>query len=184
METQPVKPVEPQQAPVVVKEKMKSRPAVVILSVLLLVALVGAGLLSYVAYGQMQTINNLNDSIDDLSYANSLHEGKNSDTAESTRLDMSAKGQEIRAGLAASQYYCVMKNFGCDKVSNSVTKLQAATATSAGFAIVTAVSGPGLATKLYVKSSTGADWVVIFDGQNVPPTDVVDKFAIPDDFVN
>lgn len=47
MENQPVKPVEPQRAPVSVKEKIKSRPAVVVLSLLLMIALTGIGTVTY-----------------------------------------------------------------------------------------------------------------------------------------
>lgn len=59
----PEKPAESAQQPVVVKEKTKSRPAVVILSVLFLVSLAGAAVLGYVAYGQNQTVASANAEI-------------------------------------------------------------------------------------------------------------------------
>jgi type II secretory pathway pseudopilin PulG len=93
--------------------------------------------------------------------------------------------EDEKITLAASNYICIQANAGCDKVTETVTKKQSPTVDKAGFAIVKAgdaASGAGM--KIYLKSTSMGDWIVIYDGQNTPPEDVVKKFAIPAGFTS
>ena len=91
--------------------------------------------------------------------------------------------EDEKIKLAASNYVCIQANAGCDKVTETVTKKQSPTIDKPGFAIVSAgdaATGAGMA--IYLKSTSMGDWIVIYDGQNTPPADVVKKFAIPSTF--
>lgn len=85
MDTQstPEKPVAPVQPPVAVKEKTKSRPAVIVLSILLLLALLGAGVLAQIVYGQNQALKSADEVIakysnENVQLKNAVAEGQNS----------------------------------------------------------------------------------------------------------
>jgi hypothetical protein len=112
---------------------------------------------------------------------------KDSNVVDNAQTSIDDKSQQSRAELAASTYYCVIENFGCDKVTATVTKFQSFVADGAskrdGFAIVSAGNSAGLGIKIYVKSVDGLQWTVIYDGQNTPSQAIVDKFAIPKDFM-
>ncbi len=85
--------------------------------------------------------------------------------------------------LSSGTYVCVVVGLSCDKSTKTVTKSVEADGSKPGFAIVKVSDATGGATNLYLKQAgKGGDWVVIYDGQNVPPQEIVDRFAIPEDF--
>lgn len=90
---------------------------------------------------------------------------------------------EEKAQLAAAGYACALKDFGCDKVTKTVKKIQAPSATSAGFAVVE-IKNTQVSTDVFVKSHDGVLWTVIYEGQQKPTADIVSKFAMPADFAS
>lgn len=190
MDTQstPEKPITPTPAPVVVKEKTKSRPAVVLLSVLLIVALAGLAFAGYSWFKSQQQVTDLQNELsltkDALAAANAPLIAEAAGEKEAA---ISDKGQRSSAERAARILFCEVVDNPCDTSTATVTKIKLADVSkvpyTTGFAIVTvSEQSRGTAAKYYLKSSNGEEWVVIYEGQNVPPRDVVEKFAIPSDF--
>ena len=166
-----------------------------IMTAFLLILLVAAtGYAVYAYMNEQQLRNDLTKTQAELS---SLKDGKDSvvakaeaaDDAEKMRNDMSDEAQKRRVDLSAGMYWCLIKDFGCEKVASSVTKFQAYKITTDpaaiqdGYAIVTATPATnGQAIKIYLKSRDGLEWVVIYDGQNTPSKEIADRFEIPASF--
>lgn len=92
--------------------------------------------------------------------------------------------QKSAASLATTEYYCLVTNFGCDKVSSTVTKFQKVTEDKSGFAIVKATNAEGKSMTAWLKyRNSGSQWVVIYEGEATPSSAVIKQFDIPTDFV-
>lgn len=92
--------------------------------------------------------------------------------------------EEDRMKLAASNYVCILNGISCDKSEKSVIRVIEAKPDSPGFALVKVSDATNASTNLYLKQSgSGNEWVVIYDGQNTPPSEVVEKFKIPDELL-
>jgi hypothetical protein len=92
--------------------------------------------------------------------------------------------QKTAASLAATEYYCLVTNFGCDKVTSTVTKFQKVTQDVDGFAIVKATNTSEKTVTAWLKyRSGGTQWVVIYEGDSMPSSAVIKQFDIPTDFV-
>jgi hypothetical protein len=160
---------------------------------ILLIATTGYGVYAYMNDQSLQT--QLRDAESKLTVAQNEATALKSQVAKSKDLptdadmDMSDKAQQSRVSVAAANFYCSIKDFGCDKVTSVITKFQPTKITEGstvgqdGFAIVTATPATnGTGAKLYLKSENGVAWVVIFDGQNAPSKEIADKFDIPTSF--
>lgn len=165
------------------KEIKRYKTLSMVLGILLVLSLVGAGVLGYRYMSELVETSYLKHDKAELNkQVASLEErmldsgGKNGPSDSQVTLT-----DREQAESAASRYYCNIKDFGCDKVVGTITKFQAPSATGGGFAIVKAGGAEG-ATNFYVKSADGASWVVIYDGQNTPPQEIIDKFGIPAEF--
>lgn len=177
-------PQPPQNAPVV-KEKKKNSKAFSFVSILLLLTLLGAGIMTYLWYNQNQDVDGLkNDNASLRAEADNLRTIGLTQKVTDDTTEAVAVPQEQQVAIAASTYFCTIKNFGCEKVDSKITKIQEQKTSQAGFAIVRAASATGGITNLYLKSIDGIKWTVIFDGQAKPPQTVVDRFEIPTEFVN
>jgi len=163
------------------KPKSKSTPKWVVYGVTVLLILgLGAAVALFYAEAQKarndlkaseQTVTNLRT---ELAKANSSDDKDDTTTEPKLTIDDQIK-------LAASNYLCSTVDFSCNKSVSTVTQKQAPAAGKPGFALVT-VTGT-MSTKLYLKSvSTGDEWIVVFEGQNVPSAEVTKKFSIPADF--
>jgi hypothetical protein len=179
----------PQPEPVVKTRSSKGLKFLAGLLAILLLAAVGYATYSYM---NEQTLRSDLDSVK--SELSTLKDGKDSvvaraaaaEDAAKQNTDLSDKAQQERVTRATSDFYCLVKDFGCSKVSSVITKFQAykaaqgATVAQDGFAIVTATPATnGTGSKFYLKSTDGLTWVVIYDGQNAPSTEIADKFQIP-----
>jgi hypothetical protein len=97
---------------------------------------------------------------------------------------LSEDSQKDAAKLGASDYYCLVADFGCDKVVANVTKFQKVTNQAEGFAIVSAVSGTDKKLNLWLKYRPGGNtWVVIYEGEAMPSSAITKQFNIPTDFL-
>lgn len=190
MDTQstPEKPVAPTQMPVA-KEKTRSRPAVVILSVLLIAALAGLAFAGYSWFKSQQQVTDLQNELsltkDALAAANAPHIAEAAGEQEAA---VSDKGQRSSAERAARLQFCEVVDNPCDTSTIAVTKIKLAdlskTPYTPGFAIVSvSEQGTGAGTKYYLKSTYGENWVVMYEGQNLLPQDIADKFGVPADFI-
>lgn len=169
--------VSSEQRPPVAPPKKKSNRAFSFVSMLLLLSLLGAGVLGYLWFQDSQKLEDSRARISALE-ANQSNIPLNKDGNQPI---VSGLSPEEKVKLAASGYYCALAGFGCDKAQSTVTKIQDAEMGKAGFAIVKAV-GPSTATNLFLKTVDNVRWIVVYEGQNTPPQDVIDKFAIPVSF--
>lgn len=78
------------------------------------------------------------------------------------------KSDDEKIQAAVTSYLATFKAAPASDSKVTVTKKEG------DFAIAKATGGA-----FYLKKTKSADWVVIYDGQNVPPQEVVDKFGIP-----
>lgn len=178
---------QPQHSQIV--SKPSRNPIIMIVVGALLIGIVLLGLLWWQKDQELQSVNSIlkgaQDQIVKLNDSKDSLQGKNT-PADPNDTKMSQKDAVL---LGASSYYCMIKNFGCDKVAATVTKFQEETETTPGFAMVTASNASSQeGFKLWLEHTPGApssyDWVVIYAGQNVPPADIVSRFDIPSSFVN
>lgn len=96
---------------------------------------------------------------------------------------LSEDEQKTAATTDSSHYICALANFGCDKVTQEVTKFQPVTETDGGFAVVVATHASGEKRTLWLKHVvSGEAWIVIYDGET-PTREIIDRFAVPADFV-
>jgi hypothetical protein len=94
------------------------------------------------------------------------------------------KEQQSAAVSAASQYYCALGNFDCDKVSVFKVDLQTVTDNRDGYAKVYAKSMSDQNVVVWLKYAVdGKQWVPFYEGEALPPADVVKKWSIPTDFL-
>jgi hypothetical protein len=112
---------------------------------------------------------------------------------KNTAAPQSELSTEEAAELATSQYYCRVKDFGCDKVAPVVMKIDTSSNSPNPqqrnrVALVKAVTGPEseLTTKAYLwlVSDWDADtWTVVYMGNTNPSAETVEKFGIPKDYL-
>lgn len=118
--------------------------------------------------------------------AKTSNSGKNSDkvTQQPAMYTLPEAEQKAAASLAATEYYCLVANFGCDKVTSQVTKFQKVTDSTDGFAIVKAINSEGKSVTPWLKYRTsGTQWIVFYEGEAMPPSAVIKQFDIPTDFL-
>lgn len=141
--------------------------------------------LAYVSLQWWQGRQDLESVQKDLREANDTAQNKtdaNNKNSSSGATEISARDKAL---LAASNYYCSIKDFGCDKVASTASQFQAPTTTSDGFAVITALGPRGNTTNIWLKARVGGsgEWVVIFEGKGLPGDDVTKKFSIPESFL-
>ncbi len=97
---------------------------------------------------------------------------------------MSENEQKTSATAAAADYYCAVSDFGCDKVSASVTTFQKLTDKSDGFAKVKATGTSDKTLTLWLKHRIGGQqWIVFYEGEAMPSAAITKQFSIPTDFL-
>jgi hypothetical protein len=176
---------QPQHSQII--SKPSRNPILLVVIGLILIALVALGLLVWQKNQEIgNTLNQLADVERQLS--DSLSSGKETASqlpAEQTATyTLSESEQKEQAVLGASSYYCAVANFGCDKVTTSVTEFQKATETTAGYAKVVATNDSGKKLTLWLVNGVGASsWIVFYEGAALPSPAVQEKFPVPTDFL-
>lgn len=94
------------------------------------------------------------------------------------------KDQQSAATIAASEYYCAISDFGCDKVSSQPIEFQKVTETNDGFAKVSAKNMSNQTLIIWLKySMNGTQWVPFYEGQAMPSAEIIKRWSIPTDFL-
>lgn len=162
----PIKPV---------KEKKKHSKAFSFVSVLLLLAILGVGVMTYFWYDAQNKLDDANQQLSALQ----------SDLAITTKEDdlpvvsMPTKEDAI---IAAAKEYAVLKGGNDKENTYEIAKSNEA------FAVVNVGNeADELTLKIYLARGTsegidGQNWIVIYEGQDVPPQEIIDRFNIPEDF--
>ncbi len=97
---------------------------------------------------------------------------------------LSEVDQKISAATAAADYYCAVRDFGCDKVVANVTKFQKATDTTDGFAVVTSTNLSGQKVTPWLKYRVGGSgWIVFYEGEALPSAAITKQFSVPTDLL-
>lgn len=179
-------PVVPQGAKINSKEIKRYKTLSMVLGILLVLSLVGAGVLGYRYMSELIETSylkhdkaELNKQVASLEKRLSDSGGKNAPSDSQVTLTDSDQAQ-----LAASAYYCLLKEFGCDKVASQIVKIQKPTLNTRGYALVKAIAGPtDNYLYLWVAHQSADSWVVVYSGKTNPPANIVTEFSIPADFV-
>jgi hypothetical protein len=148
----------------------------------LFVAAAAYGAYSYLDQQSLRT--QLNDSqrqVAILTKDKAILEAQQDKTAKAAE---TALTDEDRVKLAAGAYVCNIDKFGCDKLSETILRLQKFVAPGPGWAIVKATNtSTNATTNLYLRTVDNLNWVVVYEGATPPSSDVAKHYAIPADFL-
>lgn len=170
-----------------INSKPHRNPILLIGIGVVVILLVGMGLLLWQKNQEIgQALSQLSDTEKRLTDSLNSNKDKSANVGVEQKAmeTLSESEQKQQATLGASAYYCAISNFGCDKVTTIVTKFQKATDTTSGYAKVVATNGSDKKLTLWLKYRVGgSDWIVFYEGEALPPAVVVERFAVPADFL-
>jgi hypothetical protein len=175
-------PVQPFQRAIVPPESHKGLKLLVWLLTILVVGAAGYGTYAFMTQHDLQTqLDSANAQVRSLTVDKALLEAKATKTdPKTTTSNLTA---EEKINVVAGTYACNIDQFGCDKVSKTITKLQKYVAPGPGIAVVKITNTPtGATTNLYLRTVDDTSWVVVYEGASAPSNDVAKRYAIPSDF--
>lgn len=176
---------QPQHSQIV--SKPSRNPILYIVIGVVLITLTALGLLVWQKNQEISTVlSQLSDTEKRLTESMNPSRNKATDLPLPTTsiVAMSENEQKTTATSAAADYYCGVSDFGCDKVSASVTDFQKLTVESDGFAKVVATNAAGSKLTVWLKHRIGGSgWAVFYEGQALPSAAITKQFSIPTDFL-
>ena len=168
---------QPQHSMIVARSARK--PVLIAVVGLVLIGAVLAGSLPLQKEHQIESIRSELRSSEDRFSALVQSDDKNKTDDQAQQTD--------QATAVALNYSCNVFSFDCDSAQAEVVKIRSSSLDQAGFAIIrlNSANPDDQAMTLWLKQrpAQAGDWLVFYDGDR-PPADLIDRFAVPADFID